>query len=176
MQISDGYLTAITDLMTLYFYFFCSAPTSDNLTHDITIIQVRFGFAPAPYWSSVFVVYRQDTEKTREWFSSDAMSLCFCVARCHSAPPDFISRWKSCPFLSCESFKAPQRKIFSRPQTPYCLFSYLSKVFPKEHIFQFQPDLHFCCRNHDENGNFMAASFCFFFLVVAVILLNLWID
>lgn len=92
------HLTALTDLMTLYINFFSYAPTSDNLTHDIKIIRVRFGFAPAPYWSSVSVVYKHDTEKTQEWFSSDDMSslkdlgLPLCVAQCHSVPPDLAKR------------------------------------------------------------------------------------
>lgn len=120
MQISDSYPTALTDFMTLYINFFSSATTSDNLTHYIKIIWVRFGFAPAPYWFSVPVVYRHDTEKTQEWFSSEDMSpfskdlgLQVCVAQCHSVTPDLAKRllqqWKSCPFSSFESFKPPRR-------------------------------------------------------------------
>lgn len=81
------------------FDFFSSTPSSDNLTHDIKIIRVRFSFAPAPYWSSVSVVYRHDTEKTLEWFPSDDMSpflmsvgLRVCAAQCHSLPPDLAKR------------------------------------------------------------------------------------
>lgn len=99
MQVSDSYPTALTDLMTLYINFFSFAPTSDNLTHDIKIIWVRFGLAPAPYWLSASVVYTHDTEETQEWFSSEHMSpfskdLGFpvCVAQCHSVPPDLAKR------------------------------------------------------------------------------------
>lgn len=73
MQISDSYLTAITDLMTLC-NFFSFAPSSDNLTHNIKIIQVHFGFTPAPYWSCVSCLFFTDMTLRRH--KSDFHQIC----------------------------------------------------------------------------------------------------
>lgn len=76
-----------------------SAPTSHNLTHDIKIFPMHFGPAPARYWSTVFVVYRHDTERAQEWFSWDYMStfltnlrLQVCLAQRYSVPPNLAKR------------------------------------------------------------------------------------
>lgn len=54
--------------------FFSSAPTSENLTHDIKIFPVRFGPTPAPYRSTGSVVYRRHSERAQESFPWDYMS------------------------------------------------------------------------------------------------------